>query len=81
MQTLMVLFIIAIGLVLISVLPLGLPLLREAKHALPTGSPPAIRINGREIDGTLSDRRIEELIREELYGRRLNVTRVVTAGL
>jgi hypothetical protein len=71
----MALFVIAIGLVLTSLSLLALPLIRLAKDALPIGSPPAMGINGREIDSVLTDRRMEALIREELYGQRLNVSR------
>jgi hypothetical protein len=71
----MALFIMAIGLALMSVVLLALPLLGLAKRALPIGSRPPTWIHGREIDGFLTDRRVEELIREELYGKRLNVSR------
>jgi hypothetical protein len=71
----MALFIIAIGLVLMSLLLLALPLLRLAKHAMPIGSSAAIWIHGREIEGSVTDRKVEELIRDELYGQRLNVSR------
>jgi hypothetical protein len=71
----MALFIIAIGLALTSLLLLALPLLRLAKEALPIGSLPATRIHGREIEVPVTDRRVEELIREHLYGRRFNVSR------
>jgi hypothetical protein len=74
------LFIFAIGLVLMSVLLLALPILRLAKQAMPIGSSTAIWINGREIEGSLTDRRVEELIREELYGQRLNVSRGSRVG-
>jgi hypothetical protein len=71
----MALFVIAIGLVLTSLLLLALPLLRFAKEALPIGSLPGTRIHDRETDGPVTDRRVEELIREHLYGRRFNVSR------
>jgi hypothetical protein len=69
------LFIIAIGLVLTSLLLLALPLLRLAKQALPIGSLPATRTHGRESDRPVTERRVEELIREHLYGQRVNVSR------
>jgi hypothetical protein len=71
----MAVIIVTVALVATSMLLLALPLLRVAKRALPTGASPAPSFHGREIDGPLTDRRVEELIREKLYGRRLNVSR------
>jgi hypothetical protein len=68
------LFIIAFA-VPMSVLLVALPLVRVARYALPTGSSPATWIHGREIAGSLTERAVEELIREELNGQRRNVSR------
>lgn len=68
-------FIITLALAVMTALALALPLLRLMKQAMPVGGSPAPWIHGREIEGALTDSKVEELIREELYGQRLNVSR------
>ena len=43
--------------------------------ALLIGPSPAPEVDGHEIDDELTDQEVEQRIREELYGQRLNVSR------
>jgi hypothetical protein len=61
--------------VLMPFLLLAGSLLHLARQALPGSSSPTAPADGRETDDPVTERRAEELIRERLYGQRLNVSR------
>jgi hypothetical protein len=56
-------FAVALGLTVMSMVLLGVPVLRLAKQALPIVAPPAPRPNDGEIDDAPTEQTVEELTR------------------